>query len=289
MRYEYRKAMPASSKKNLTLDQKIVIIDEYELRSASFPTLKEMASWTKTRFGLLDTPDISAISRILRAKDELRKQKDEGVESSKKRFRAVKYPELDEALMIWVSDLEHRKVSISYDLIREKGCQLRDELNARLPIDKQLSIEYSNGWLQSFCTRHHLKMHRQRGESGSVNTELVEQELPALKALLSGYASRDIFNVDETGLFYRISPDQNISARQTEGMKKDKTRITILFCANADGSEKFPPLFLGKSQGPRSFGKKKADEYGLEYQFNKKAWMTKDIFFSWLSSFDRKI
>ncbi|KAI0994630.1 hypothetical protein K3495_g13551 [Podosphaera aphanis] len=33
----------------------------------------------------------------------------------------------------------------------------------------------------------------------------------------------------------------------------------------------------------------KADEYGLEYQFNKKAWMTKDIFFLWLSSFDRKI
>ncbi|KAI0998325.1 hypothetical protein K3495_g9873 [Podosphaera aphanis] len=159
MRYEYRKAMPASSKKNLTLDQKIIIIDE--------------------------------------AKDELRKQKDEGVEISKKRSRAVKYPELDEALMIWVSDLEHRKVSISYDLIREKGCQLHDELHARLPIDKQLSIEYSNGWLQSFCTRHHLKMHRQHGESGSVNTELVEPELPPLKALLSGYASRDIFNADK--------------------------------------------------------------------------------------------
>ncbi|KAI1005342.1 hypothetical protein K3495_g2878 [Podosphaera aphanis] len=76
------------------------------------------------------------------------KQKDDGVENSKKRSRAVKYPELDEALMIWVSDLEHRKVSINYDLIREKGCQLRDELNARLPIDKQLSIEFSNGWLQ---------------------------------------------------------------------------------------------------------------------------------------------
>ncbi|KAI0997990.1 hypothetical protein K3495_g10201 [Podosphaera aphanis] len=58
-------------------------------------------------------------------------------------------------------------------------------------------------------------MHRQHGESGSVNTELVEWELPPLKALLSGYASRDIFNADETGLFHRMSPDQNISARQT--------------------------------------------------------------------------
>ena len=288
MRYVSRKAMPTSSKKNLTLDQKIIIIDEYEMRSASFPTPKEMALWTKTIFGLLDTPNISTISRILRAKDELRKQKDDGAESGKKRSRSVKYPELDEALMIWVSDLEHRKVSISYDLIREKGCQLRDGLNARLSIDKQLSIEFSNGWLQSFCTRHHFKVHRQHGESGSVNTELVEQELPPLKALLSGYASRDIFNADETGLFYRMSPDKSISARQIEGIKKDKTRITILFCANADGSEKFPPLFIGKSQRPRSFGKKKADEYGLEYQFNNKAWMTKDIFF-WFSSFDNKI
>ncbi|KAI1000937.1 hypothetical protein K3495_g7264 [Podosphaera aphanis] len=132
-------------------------------------------------------------------------------------------------------------------------------------------------------------MHRQHGESGSVNTELVEQELPPLRALLSGYASRDIFNADETGLFYRMSPDQTISARQTEGMKKDETRITILFYANANGYERFLPLFIMKSQRPRSsFGKKKADEYGLEYQFNKKAWMTKDIFL-WLSRFDRKI
>ncbi|KAI0995738.1 hypothetical protein K3495_g12442 [Podosphaera aphanis] len=97
-------------------------------------------------------------------------------------------------------------------------------------------------------------MHRQHGESGSVSTELVEQELPPLEALLSGYASRDIFNADETGLFYRMSPDQTISARQTEGMKKDKTKLKILFCANADGSEKFPPLFIGKSQLPRPFG-----------------------------------
>ena len=132
------------------------------MRSASFPTPEEMALWTKTRFGLLDTPNISTISRILRAKDELRKQKDDGLESGKKRSRSVKYPELDDALMIWVSDLEYRKVTtcISYDLIREKGCQLRDGLNARLSIDKQLSIEFSNGWLQSFCTRHHFKVHR---------------------------------------------------------------------------------------------------------------------------------
>ncbi|KAI0995646.1 hypothetical protein K3495_g12535 [Podosphaera aphanis] len=170
-----------------------------------------MAPWTKKRFGLLDTPNILTKSRILRAKDELRKHKDDGVEISKNRSRAVEYLDLDEAFMIWVSDLEHRKVSISYNLIREKGCQLRDELNARLPIDKQFSIECSNAWLQSFCTRHHFKTHCQHGESGSVNAELVEQELHPLKALLSRYALRDIFNA-ETGVFYRISPDQTISA-----------------------------------------------------------------------------
>ena len=100
MRYVSRKAMPTSSKKNLILDQKIIIIYEYEMRSDSFPTPEEMALWTKTRFGLLDTPNISTISRILRAKDELRKQKDDGLESGKKRSRSVKYPELNDALMI---------------------------------------------------------------------------------------------------------------------------------------------------------------------------------------------
>ncbi|KAI1006486.1 hypothetical protein K3495_g1741 [Podosphaera aphanis] len=73
-------------------------------------------------------------------------------------------------------------------------------------------------------------MHRQHGKSGSANTELVEQELLAPKALLSGYASRGIFNADETELFYRMSPDQIISARQTEGMKRNNKNYNSFLC-----------------------------------------------------------
>ena len=62
--------------------------------------------------------------------------------------------------------------------------------------------------------------------------------------------------MDETGLFYRMSPDRTIAARQIGGLKKDKTRITIALCANADGSEKRELFFIAHSQKPRCFKKK---------------------------------
>ena len=75
--------------------------------------------------------------------------------------------------------------------------------------------------------------------------------------------------MNETGLFYRISPSKTIAARQKKGSKKDKTRITVAFTANADGSQRLPPFFLGRS---KSISKKSALEPGFLYRFNKKDW-----------------
>ncbi len=47
---------------------------------------------------------------------------------------------------------------------------------------------------------------------------------------------------------------------------------------NADGTEKLPPLFIGKYANPRCFKKKKAGELGFFYRNNKTAWMTMVIF-----------
>jgi hypothetical protein len=67
------------------------------------------------------------------------------------------------------------------------------------------------------------------------------------------------------------------------GKKHNKARITMLLVTNADGSEKLKPLFIGKSKQPCCFkgadGKKRTvKQLGFEYNNNKKAWMTRDIF-----------
>jgi len=62
------------------------------------------------------------------------------------------------------------------------------------------------------------------------------------------------------------------------GKKKEKFRITIGFACNADGSEKWPIFFIGKSKKPRCFQGQSPQSRGFYYRNNKKAWMTSELF-----------
>ena len=96
--------------------------------------------------------------------------------------------------------------------------------------------------------------------------------------LLKDYDRCNIYNMDETGLFYRMPPDKGLSSKQLSGIKGDKTRITLAFCVNADGSDIREPMFIGHARRPRSFNKQDGYELGFEYYWNKKAWMTGILF-----------
>ena len=53
--------------------------------------------------------------------------------------------------------------------------------------------------------------------------------------------------MDETGIFYRMTPDRSLTTSdKTKGTKKLKERITVVLTYNADGSEKLRPLVIGR-------------------------------------------
>ena len=72
-----------------------------------------------------------------------------------------------------------------------------------------------------------------------------------LRAECEQYALKDRFNMDETGLFWKLQPDRSLATQQTSGGKKSKDRITIALTCNADGSEKLEPWIIGHSKNPR--------------------------------------
>jgi DDE superfamily endonuclease len=86
-----------------------------------------------------------------------------------------------------------------------------------------------------------------------------------------------------------MPPDTTIARQQIEGAKKDKIRITISFTCNADGSDKWEPLFIGHAAKPRCFERKTGQQHGFLYYNNKKAWMTGPIFQDYLRRFDRHV
>jgi hypothetical protein len=61
----------------------------------------------------------------------------------------------------------------------------------------------SKGWLQKWKQRNNVQSYKIHGESGNVNLERAEQWKLSLKTLLIGNDLKNVFNMDETGFFFR--------------------------------------------------------------------------------------
>ncbi|KAJ8950690.1 hypothetical protein NQ318_012770 [Aromia moschata] len=103
-----------------------------------------------------------------------------------------------------------------------------------------------------------------------------------LKAFLEnhGYKLDNIYNGDETSLFWKHFPTKTFVCRnETEapGRKASKDRVTIQVCSNASGTHKIPLTFVGKSERPRCL----KNVYVNCVQGTKKSWMDCNVFTDW--------
>ncbi|CAG8760349.1 4953_t:CDS:2, partial [Rhizophagus irregularis] len=137
-----------------------------------------------------------------------------------------------------------------------------------------------------FKKRNGLQRVKFSGEANSAPIETLPEERVRLRALLAKYDKEDIYNADETGLFFRMEPNQTLSTGAVAGRKMDKSRVSVLFCANATGSHKIRPLVIGKSLNPRCFKNLNKSTLPVIYRANSKAWMRSDIFIEWLKHLD---
>ena len=105
---------------------------------------------------------------------------------------------------LWVSKAMGDKLLLNGEVLRQKWKQFADMV--RIPEDERLHL--SEGWLTWYKERVGLKEIRRHGEAGSSTVETAEKERKRIQELLKqyGYPLADIFNMDETGLFYRHVP-----------------------------------------------------------------------------------
>ena len=93
------------------------------------------------------------------------------------------------------------------------------------------------------------------GESGDVSGATVDSWKERLPDILQGYSAEDIWNLDETGCFWRALPDKGFNQRvkARKGGKQSKQRITVTFILNAVGASEAKPIVIWKSDKPRCF------------------------------------
>ena len=169
---------------------------------------------------------------------------------------------------------------ISHDLIKLKAIDFATKMELDNP------PKFSNGWMQKFLKRHGFKKYNVHGESGAVNLQMLQAAIPSIQIQISQFSPQNVYNMDETGLFFTKPPSSTISRKPIEGQKMDKKRITVAITSNADGSDKLPLFFIGKSKKPRCFNKKTGAELGFHYEHNPKAWMTTSLFLTWVEDFN---
>jgi hypothetical protein len=121
-----------------------------------------------------------------------------------KRARQTEHPEVTEMMDLWVSKAMSHGILLTGEVLRQKWNRFADLVG--IPEDERLNL--SNGWLSRYKGRNGLKELKRHGEAASANTENVERERKRIQELITkyGYQLRDIFNMDETGLFWGCVP-----------------------------------------------------------------------------------
>jgi len=109
--------------------------------------------------------------------------------------------------------------------------------------------------------------------------------LDNLYTIIAQYDPENVYNMDETGLFFRLllrysllMPDEDIST--IRGKKKSKDRVSLVVCANIMGTHKIPCALIGKLKAPICI---KDCQWLVPYFSQAKAWMDVETCWKWFN------
>ena len=203
--------------------------------------------------------------------------------AARKRLTSGRYPLLDAAVSTFANRIRELRLPLSFGL-------LQAECKKQAVAMGMTGFSGSAGWVSRWLKRSgfggFLRLH---GEGGSVDEDLIAEEMERVRSELAPFHPDNIYNEDESGFTYQclptgtyLSPEESYkTARGTKAMK-NKARITYAVCCNATGSHILPPFFIGKSAVPVCFVDADAEERRL-YQSSSKAWMVSFLFEHWLT------
>ncbi|GBP24490.1 Tigger transposable element-derived protein 6 [Eumeta japonica] len=122
----------------------------------------------------------------------------------RKRTTKCEFSHLEESLVIWLRQCKEQKVFISGNLLKEQAKEFGSTLSIK-------NFVASEGWLTNFRKRNGVMFKNICGESGSVDDTVRLDWHGKLKTLIENYDAQDIFNTDETGLFFKCLPDKTLT------------------------------------------------------------------------------
>ncbi|XP_057305270.1 tigger transposable element-derived protein 6-like [Hydractinia symbiolongicarpus] len=266
-------------KKTFTLDEKIKFLDFAK---------------KNPKFGCRKLADIHSIGKtaaatILKNEKKIRTQYEMFREKNKKRDHHGKYHKLNEILFEWYQRCAASNIYPNGVMLKEEVIAIKEQLKSSEFDD----FKASDGWLDRWKSTFSIKERRIVGEAGDVSTEAVSSWIERVNELIEGYSLDNIWNMDESGCFFKALPDKGLvsKGKQAKSGKKSKQRLTVAFFVNAAGERVDEPIIIWKSKSPRCFKRLKdpSRPADVHYFSNPQSWMTSDVMETVLTRFNRKL
>ncbi|XP_066953403.1 tigger transposable element-derived protein 1-like [Macrobrachium rosenbergii] len=201
---------------------------------------------------------------------------------------------MESALSLWIEDCRKKDIPLHGNVIRGKALQLYNKIVEEGTEEPQPgtstspdrgSFQASRGWFDKFAKRFNIRSVKLHGEAASADTEAAESYPETFKGIIQemGYRPEQVFNMDETGLFWKRMPSRTYLMKdeaKAPGFKAQKDRITLIMCGNAAGHMLKPGLIY-KSANPRALKNKNKNTLPVYWMHNPKAWITKVLASDW--------
>ncbi|KAJ6134766.1 hypothetical protein N7523_001088 [Penicillium sp. IBT 18751x] len=244
------------------------------------PSQRACVDWFQAKFNHQITR--ASVSRILSSQYQ---HLDTGPAGSSMRVSSSQWPVLDQKLSEWVNGHISSGYPITGALIQYKAAEYWTKIPEYRGLPKP---HFSDGWVTRFKQRYGLRYYTFHGESASVPSS-IHNDIGPIRVICDQYNPEDIYNMDETGLFWRQMPNGGLSKGKVAGQKQDKTRVTLVIATNATGTDRLPIWLIGEAKTPRALRGVNTRALGYVWRYNDAAWMRSDIMTDWLRDFYGRI
>lgn len=258
----------SAKRKRLCLKEKLAVIEACEKQKLSGRALAKQFKVGKTQ-----------IAQILKKKEKLLEMWSTNVNRHTKKI----YPQhgsyrINGIIFEWYCRMRTLNKPISGVILQKKALEVARELGER-------KFKASHGWLENFRIRHNVSYKTVADEASSAtNIKDYQNQLPVV---CHNYDERDIFSLDETGLFYKAFPEMVLNHETCAAGEIPEERLTVMLCANMIGEFELP-IIIGNVD-KHHFNGIDIQSFGLQWRNNITSWMTRKIMTEWLISFDQKM
>lgn len=234
----------------------------------------------------------STVRNIIKSKEKIQLATTSVQQPIKKNIcysRNVVIQTTETMMYTWIIDQRRKGVPLDTSTITCKARSLFDDVKSRQGADESLGHGFSAGWFARFKKRYNLRNIRLHGEARRADNEAASNFKEYLMELVGDgeYSSKQIYNADESSLFWKKLPSRSFvpeEENQRTGFKMHKDRVTLLFAGNAYGA-KLKPLLIHRSKKPRALKGSNTETLPVIWRHNKKAWMTRVEFVEWFSNY----